>query len=43
LDPAGRICFAADERHLVLFFPSGRIPQEIAEKMPADQLDAARE
>lgn len=40
LDPAGRICFAPDDRHLTLFFPTGRIPPEIVEKMPPDQIEA---
>jgi hypothetical protein len=39
LDPSGRICMTYDKNQLLIMFPEGRIPPEIAQKMPADQLD----
>ena len=42
LDPAGRIDLASGTTHLTVLFPDGRIPPAIAEKMPAEQIDADR-
>jgi hypothetical protein len=40
-DPAGRIIIAYDGNTLAICFPSGRIPEEIAKKMSAADLEDA--
>jgi len=37
LDPAGRIIIAYDQKHLIVFFPSGQVPPEISDQiLPRD-------
>ena len=40
-DPAGRINMIAEPDHLLIMFPTGRIPKQIAEMMPAGELKDA--
>ena len=40
IDPANRLVFAYEEDKLSIFFPTGVVPQAIAEKMPAGDRDA---
>ncbi|MEM6562471.1 MAG: hypothetical protein AAF656_12780, partial [Planctomycetota bacterium] len=35
LDPAGRLCIAWDRNQLLIAFPTGEVPPEMASKMPA--------
>jgi hypothetical protein len=41
VDPAGRIIMLAEPDHLLVTFPTGRIPTNIAELMPAAELKEA--
>lgn len=41
VDPAGRMNMIVDADHLLIMFPAGHIPREIAEMMPAEELRAA--
>jgi hypothetical protein len=41
IDPAGRMIMLAETDHLLVMFPTGRIPQNIAELMPATELKEA--
>jgi hypothetical protein len=43
VDPAGRINMIAEPDHLLIMFPTGHIPGDIAEMMPAEELKAAEE